>query len=83
MPPKTVICGVTWMSALAPACVTMPGMSTAVAAHERAVGAVVRISLVERRLTTDALRVDDRRFTADGDRFLEAADAQVGVDRWR
>ena len=45
MPPNTVICGVTWMSALAPACVTMPGMSTAVAAHDRAVGTVVRISL--------------------------------------
>ena len=45
-PPKTVICGVTWMSVGPPPMVTMPGISSAVAAHERAVGMAVSSSLL-------------------------------------
>ena len=45
-PPKTVICGVTWMSVGPPPMVTMPGINSAVAAHERAVGMAVISSLL-------------------------------------
>ena len=38
-------------------------------------------SLVEHALLRGALHVDDRRLAGDGDRLLERADAQVGVDR--
>ena len=37
--------------------------------------------VVERDLAPRALHVDDRRFASDGNGFLHAADAQLGVDR--
>ena len=36
---------------------------------------------VERALPLGALHVDDRALAGHGDRFLERADAQIGVDR--
>src|SRR5919201_4301873 len=45
-PPKTVICGVTWMSVGPPPIVTMPGIKSAVAAQDRAVGIDVSTSLL-------------------------------------
>ena len=69
------------MSALAPACVTMPGISTAVAAQDRAVGTVVSTSVLSvvwrRTLCTSTIG----RLAGDRDRLLDAADLQVGVDR--
>ena len=61
------------MSALAPACVTMPGIRTAVAAQDRAVGTVVRGFVIERRLATHALHVNNGRLAFNGDGFLEIA----------
>ena len=79
-PPNTVICGVTCTSVGPPPIVTMPGISSAVAAHDRAVGIDVSTSLLmvvwRRMLCTSTIGVTPD----DGDRLGHAADRHLGVD---
>ena len=60
---------------------TVFGISCIRLSYERVAGIDVMMSLSMHRLAPDALHVDDRRLAGDGDRLLERADLQLGVDR--
>ena len=82
-PPNTTMPGTTCASVAAPAWVTVFGISCIRLLYERDDGIDVMMSLSSTVCRLHALHVDDRRLAGDGDRLLERADAQVGVDRGR